>query len=245
MALGQIQNYYANQDQMDAARLSRRQGNEALVRGEQAANLADPFRPERGQYQKQLSTLLSNPGQLDTSPFYKYLQSTQMEAVKASNAARGFTNSGRGLMALQDRAAGVASQAYFPQAHLLSTLAGATTGSPATAGQVYARGSERSQDYGTQSLAQRNYQPPPGPAQKPWYDTPFFNNSDPMFGGKSTGLPSGGYQSSGYSDYYAPSYANANQLPADGSWLTPTDNTDELYPGYSEDYGYDNYYGQE
>ena len=236
-------NFYANQDQMDAASLSRRQSNESLSRGYEAANLSDPFASQRPQYQTQLSTLLSNPGQIETSPFYKYLQQTQMEGVKASNAARGFTNSGRGLMALQDRAAGVASQAYFPQAHLLSLLSGAQTGSPAAAGNAFARGSERSQDYKQQSLAQKNYQPPTGPAQKAWYDTPFFNNNDPMFGGSNTGLPSGGYTPSyGYSaPSTAPSYGNA--LPTD--YLTTNDNSGEIYPGYSEDYGYDNYYGQQ
>jgi hypothetical protein len=236
MALGT--NFYANQDQMDAAALSRRQGNESLSRGYEAANLSDPFASQRPQYQTQLATLMYNPGQIETSPFYKYLQQTQMEGVKASNAARGFTNSGRGLMALQDRAAGVASQAYFPQAQLLSLLSGATTGSPAAAGNAFTRGSERSQDYKQQSLAQKNYQPPSGPAQKPWYDTPFFNNNDPMFGGKSSALPSGGY-SQPY-DYYQPSYGN--QLPAD--YLTTNDSGG--YSGYdnSGDYSqYDNYYG--
>lgn len=237
-----LTNYYGNQDQIDAANLSKRQGRESLNRGYEAAGMSDPFASQRPQYQNQLSTLLSNPGQIETSPFYKYLQSTQMEAVKASNAAKGFTNSGRGLMALQDRAAGVASQSYFPQAELLSLLSGATTGSPAAAGQAFARGSERSQDYGQQSLAQRNYQPPSGPAEKPWYDTPFFNNNDPMFGGSSNGLPSGGYsQSYDYApsyDYYTPSYGN--QLPTD--YLT--DNSGDYYApdDYSE---YDSYYGYE
>lgn len=250
MALGQISNYYANQGQMDAARLSRRQGNEALSRGYEAANLSDPFASQRPQYQTQLATLLSNPGQIETSPFYKYLQSTQMESVKASNAARGFTNSGRGLMALQDRAAGVATQAYFPQAQLLSLLAGANTGSPAAAGSAFARGSERSQDYGQQSLAQRNYQPPAGPAQRPWYDTPFFNDRS------SPGLPSGGYsQSYDYApsyDYYTPSYGN--ELPTDYLTTDSGGYDDSGYDDYSsyddysgyDDYSeYDDYYGYE
>jgi hypothetical protein len=237
MALGT--NFYANQDQMDAASLSRRQGNESLSRGYEAANLSDPFASQRPQYQTQLATLMSNPGQIETSPFYKYLQSTQMEGVKASNAARGFTNSGRGLMALQDRAAGVASQAYFPQAQLLSLLSGATTGSPAAAGYAFTRGSERSQDYKQQSLAQKNYQPPSGPAQRPWYDTPFFNDKnyvDTRPSG-STGLPSGGYQQS--YDYYQPSYSN--QLPAD--YLTTNDSGGNYLP--DESTWYDDPFGWE
>ena len=239
MSLGT--NFYADQDQMDAARLSRRQSREAKLRGYEAANLSDPFASQRQGYQTQLSTLLSNPGQIETSPFYQYLRDTQMESVKASNAARGFTNSGRGLMALQDRAAKVASQAYFPQAQLLSLLSGATSGSPAAAGQALARGGERSEDYGQQALAQRNYQPPAGPAENPWYDTPFFNTPGYWDAGGegSTGLPSGGYY-----DYYAPEYGNA--LPAD--YLTVND--DSGYDDYaSNDYSwyddYDDYSGYE
>ena len=193
-------------DNSEIASLSRRQGTEALDRGREAAALSDPFATERPRYKTDLATLLANPGQIESSPFYKYLRDTQMEGVKASNAARGFTNSGRGLMALQDRAAGVASQAFFPLVDRYSLLAGAHTGSPAAAGTNFARGSERSQDYGQQSLAQKLYQPPPGPAQKPWYDTPFFNNSDPMFGGKSSGLPTGGGYTPRYSDYNLPSW---------------------------------------
>lgn len=70
-------------------------------------------------YQTQFDALLANPGAIESSPYLKYLMETQMNQVNASNAAGGFRNSGRGLMALQDRAAGVASQGYGQQAGIL------------------------------------------------------------------------------------------------------------------------------
>lgn len=234
--------FYDDQAAMDAAHLSRQQSADSLSRGREAASLSDPFATERPQYKTALSTLLSNPGQIETSPFYKYLRDTQMEGVKASNAARGFTNSGRGLMALQDRAAGVASQAFFPLSHLYSHLAGADTGSPGAAGLAFSRGSERSQDYGQQALAQKNYQPPPGPAGPAWYDAPFFKNNGSS--GSSSGLPSGGGHTPYYTDYSMPPSSGwdyGNTYDFSGGSGSP----DEPYYDYApEDYAdYGDYWG--
>src|SRR6185436_4870035 len=142
---------------------------------------------------------------------------------------------------LQDRAAGVASQAFFPLVNTYAHLSGADTGSPGAAGLAYARGSERSQDYGQQALAQKNYTPPPGPAGPAWYDAPFFKNNGSwnVGGGSSNGLPSGG----GYSDYNMPpssswDYGNSYDFSGGGS------QSDPYYDYAPEDYSqYGDYWG--
>jgi hypothetical protein len=217
--------------------------------GAQAAAYADPFAPQRAQYQKQLSdyigntnagaapwlqqlsTLTSNPGSQDTSPYYKYLMDTEMNKVNAANAAHGLINSGAGQTALQDRAAGVASQAYGQQAGILSNaaqvanqnygtqagvlggLAGATTSNPGAAGSAYANFMARSQNQAQQAVAQKNAPAPTAPLSSV---------------GAGTGLPSGGMNytggnpliapmSSNYGDYYGgqnPSAMTNAQLDA-------------------------------
>lgn len=168
------QDYYADQPYRDFENLSRLQSGQALQYGDIAARYADPFQKEREKYQRRLSDLIATPGAIESSPFYRYLAETQMNAVRASNAAQGLTRSGRGLMALQDRAAGVASQSYFPQAELLALLAGARTSSPAAAGLAFARGGERSQDYAQLAQAARGL----GRYQRPGAETAY----DPMSG---------------------------------------------------------------
>lgn len=166
MALGQISNVYDDQPYQDFYNLSSAQSAQSLGAGDRAARYADPFMDERANYQKRLRDLIANPGSQESSPFFKYLMETQMNQVNANNAARGLTKSGRGAMALQDRAAGVATQAYFPQVQALTQLAQGGA-SPAAAGLSYERGVRTSQDQAQAAAAARAAGRSPAPQSVP------------------------------------------------------------------------------
>jgi hypothetical protein len=192
------------------------------VAGDQAAAYADPFAAERKKQIANLETLQSNPGSIETSPFYKFLMDTQLKAVGANNAARGLSQSGRGAMALQDRAAGVASQAYFPLLQNASTLA-VSGSSPASAGASYARGVSNSQDQAQMAAAARaaaQQRPPqataaPSPPANTGYGlpsggaTPYGNSNSGIYGGLSGQVD---YNTLGYtpSSYAGTGYESTN-----------------------------------
>lgn len=189
MAIGQ--DFYGDSAYRDLENLSRLQSGQAYGYGVDAARYADPWMEERKKYIPELRNLVLNPGQIESSPFYKYLQETQMNQVKASNAARGLRNSGRGLMALQDRAAGVATSAYPMLFDQYALLSGLKQSSPAAAGLSYARGTERSQDYSQMAAAARgagrgslssNQQTAP---TTPWWMQPQYQAPSPASGGNS------------------------------------------------------------
>ena len=145
---------YGDQPYNDFANLSNAQAGQSLNAGERAASLSDPFAEQRKREIERLRLLEENPGSITSSPFFQFLRDQQMNAVNSSNAARGLTKSGRGAMALQDRAAGVASQAYFPLLQNASMLA--TSGSsPTAAGVTYERGIRASQDQAQMGAASR------------------------------------------------------------------------------------------
>lgn len=185
------QNFYADQDLRDISNLSRMQSGQALTYGDQAAAYADPFRNERPLYQNKLRALVENPGSIESSPYYKFAYDQGLNALQR----KGDVRSGNKLAALMRYGQDYASQAYFPQAQMLSNLA-ISGSSPASAGLSYARGAERSQDYQQMAAASKaaaNRAPVQAAPQTPWWMQP----SSPA--PSSTGLPSGG------SGYYTPS----------------------------------------
>lgn len=205
------QNFYEDQPYQDFYNLSNLQSLQSTDYGNQAARYADPFMGERANYQERLRNLIANPGSQESSPFYKYLMDTQMNAVNAHNAATGNFRSGRGAMALQDRAAGVATQSYFPQVAALTQLAQGGA-SPAAAGLAYARGTERSQDYAQLAAAARaaGRQPPPQQNnQTPWWMQPTPTQTPAATpANNGYGLPYGGLYGgmSGQVSYNTPGY---------------------------------------
>jgi hypothetical protein len=101
-----------------------------------AANAADPFASQRGQYQTQLSNLINNPSSITSQPGYQFGLQQSQNAVEGSAAANGMVNSGNVLNALSTNAQGYASQQLNNQELLLAQLSGANIGSPGTAGQI-------------------------------------------------------------------------------------------------------------
>lgn len=140
MALGVVSNFYGDGDNF--GNLLQSQSSASPGIGYEAARLADPFGNERKQYQNKLRTLVDDPGSFSSSPFYKFAYDQGLNALQRKGSVR----SGNKLAELMRYGQGMASQAYFPQANLLSTLSGATTGSPAAAGLAVSGAFERSQN---------------------------------------------------------------------------------------------------
>lgn len=190
----------------DIAGLNNLQSAQSQFAGQQGAQLADPFASQRGQYQNQLSTLLSNPGSIESSPLFQFSYQKGLDALNNHLAGTGQFNSGNALRAASDYNAGAITNQFFPQANLLATLSGATTGSPAAAGMSYVGGINRSQDQRSMAQAAKNFgaQPSAMDSGTPWWATPDWGNqvrsslTGPE-GGSNTGLPSGG----AYADPYA------------------------------------------
>ena len=174
----------------------------AGVAGQDAARVADPYGYQRrNAAADSFDRLLKNPGQINSSPVYKYLMSQQMNAVKAKNAAMGLNNSGRGMLALQKSARDASSEAFFPLLSAYGKASGAFNPLSAPAAALAIRGSERSQDYDMMAAAARaaGKTPPPAPTT-PWWAQPQS--------GSGGALPSGGSGTGTYSagGGWAPSY---------------------------------------
>jgi len=103
---------------------------------QQAANAADPFASQRGQYQDMLSKLINDPSSITKTPGYNFGLQQSQNAVEGSAAASGMINSGNVLNALNTNAQGYAATQLNNQELLLAQLAGANIGSPGTAGQI-------------------------------------------------------------------------------------------------------------
>jgi len=111
-------------------------GSSSNSSAQSAANAADPFASQRGQYQQQLSQLMSNPSSITSTPGYQFGLQQSQNAVEGSAAANGMVNSGNVLSALSTNAQGYASTQLNNQELLLAQLSGANVGSPGTAGQI-------------------------------------------------------------------------------------------------------------
>ncbi len=115
-----------------------------------AAARADPFATQRPQYQTMLQGLLTDPNSFKTDPGYQFALGQGQDAIKgAGNAIYGGTRAGAIYPELAKFTEGYASQSYDKRIDELMRLAGAESGSPGLAGQLYARGGEqRDQDLG-------------------------------------------------------------------------------------------------
>lgn len=121
--------------------------------GSGGAAAADPFASQRPQYQAKLSAMM-NGGFTPDDPSYKWRFDQGMEAVNRGTAAKGGLLSGGRLLALEDYGSGLASTEYQRQFDRLAGLAGATSGSPGSAGQIidgqYQRDQQGSLAFGNQ-----------------------------------------------------------------------------------------------
>lgn len=239
MAIGT--NFYGQGDEIN--NLLRSQANQSMNTGVSTADLADPFRNERKQYQNSLRSLMSNPGEFSSSPVYKFAYDQGLNALQRKGSVR----SGNKLAALMKYGQDAASQLYFPQANLLSTLSGATTGSPAAAGLAYQSGINRAQDQRQIGMASQMYGSGGSPTYRgaggsgvPWYMQGMLG-LDPNARSSTlpTGGASGGYDM-GYGGGYGNTYGGAGYGYGSGGYV-PTSGAGTGY--MTSDYGTTNFGG--
>ena len=108
--------------------------------GGQAAAAADPFASQRGQYQQQLSQLMTDPNSFQMSSAAQFAERQGMQGEEAQMAARGLSNSGAEKAALTQYATGFAGQQYQQQMSNLMTLSGATAGNTGAAANAIQQG---------------------------------------------------------------------------------------------------------
>lgn len=211
----------------DIANLSQLQSLQYPQYGEQAAKYADPFMSQRGQYQKQLSDLLANPGSLTSSPAYQFMYNQGLNALQR----KGNVNSGAKLAALQNYGQQAASQFYFPQAQLLSNLA-MSGSNPGAAANSYIWGAtggmQNAQNAAAARAANSPVSSPSSTNQTPWWAQPItqqqpssqvtgslpYSNLSGLYGGMSGSVDYGtpGYTPSAYAGtgYMTSDYGTTN-----------------------------------
>lgn len=126
-------------------------------------DIADPFHTQRGQYQNQLSALMSNPDSFMQSGVFKSMMNNGLEAINRTAAAKKQLNSGNRLTDLMNYGQGKGAEQFFNYAGLLGKFAGADSSSPSGAASaiVGAQGNANSYDINNRKLgleAQQNAQ---------------------------------------------------------------------------------------
>lgn len=105
---------------------------------QQAAQAADPFGGQRGQYQQQLSNLMSGKTQYEMQPGAQFAMNQGLDAIGARNRAQGRGNSGGEQIDLAKYATGFAGQQYQQEISNLMAMSGVGSGAPGQAGQIMA-----------------------------------------------------------------------------------------------------------
>lgn len=121
--------------------------------GQQAAQIADPFASQRPQYQTMLSQLMANPSEVTQLPGYQFNFNQGLQALQRQEAASGTLASGTGDIAAVQYGQNYATSAFQTYEQMLAQLAGANTGSPGTAGSLYASGANAAGSAGSSFLA--------------------------------------------------------------------------------------------
>lgn len=117
-----------------------------------AAQMADPWASQRGQYQTSLNQLMQNPGSaMQNNPFFKWQQQQGEQAVARQAAAQGQNYSGNKMMALSDYAQKQSGNNFFQLADLYSTLAGAKV-DPSVGASLYLKGQTDASQYPLQKM---------------------------------------------------------------------------------------------
>lgn len=102
-----------------------------------AAGAADPFASQRGRYQNQLSSFMSDPSSyMKSDPGYQFQLQQGLDQAKGAMASKGLVNSGNFYTGLINYAEGAAGTEYQNIFNNLALLSGATNGSPAAAGNI-------------------------------------------------------------------------------------------------------------
>ncbi|MFS8083816.1 MAG: hypothetical protein ACMG51_10215 [Ginsengibacter sp.] len=117
------------------------------------ANAADPFASQRGQYQKQLSGLMSDPSTFTMDPGTIFAENQGNQAITAAANAQGVTRGGSVVADIGKYDTGIASQAYNTRISQLLALSGAAPGNPGAAALAIQTGQTNQQGNTAGALA--------------------------------------------------------------------------------------------
>lgn len=185
------------------------------------ADVADPFRQQRPQYQTELHDLLTDPNSFKMDAGTQFAVDQGTAAIQRAANAQGVSRGGSVVADIGDFVTGTANQAYNTRIQQLLTLSGATTGSPAAAaGAIAAGNANRNQDIagglnGINGLLQTLF----GTSSTSGIAGPAISAITRWLGGGS-GVGgndgSGGFQiPGGISGLFAPGAANGGENPLD------------------------------
>jgi hypothetical protein len=112
------------QREADARKLAEEQRKSGMVMD--LARMADPFAPQRGQYQGQLSDLMRDPNTaVQNNPFLKAQMEAGTEAANRKLYQMGMGSSGNAALELQKHGMSQMGDSFFKLADLLGGFSGA------------------------------------------------------------------------------------------------------------------------
>ncbi len=120
--------------------ISNLANNKAPHVGQTAANIADPWGKQRGQYQDQLNAFMKDPSSVLKDPAFTSSLNLGLEGVQRSADASGMGLSGNTLAALQNYGQTAGYNAENNKFTQLAELAGVNAGSPTAAANAYLGG---------------------------------------------------------------------------------------------------------
>jgi hypothetical protein len=117
-------------------------GNKDANNANAVADVADPFRHQRPQYQQDMSNFMADPSKIFQDPAFLAAQQQGGEAVARNAGAAGMSNSGNKMADLFSFGQSNALKFENQKFNELSLLSGALTGSPAAAAQAIQTGQQ-------------------------------------------------------------------------------------------------------
>lgn len=107
--------------------------------GNQAADRADPFGPQRAGYIARLNQLYADPSSIANTPGYKFALNQALDATQGRLAAQGFGGTGTMADSLSAQASGLAQQTFNQERNALMQMSGVQF-NPAQAAQMQMEG---------------------------------------------------------------------------------------------------------
>ncbi len=108
-----------------------------LPYAEKTKDQIDPYAEYRQEMADTLYGYVTGKKSISTDPGYQFTMQQAMQETNRAASAKGFNRSGNVMVAMQDRAANVASQQYGSIIDRLTNLAGASSQNAISAGQQY------------------------------------------------------------------------------------------------------------
>lgn len=136
--ISSIGGYLGSKDEAKGHGKAQKEMTAYIGKADEIQGRIDPFAQHRQTYATQLNDILQGNRGIQTDPGYGFVYDEAMRATGRQAAAGGYNNSGNVQTALQNRAAGLASQQYGSIIDRLTNLAGAGSQTGVAGGNAYA-----------------------------------------------------------------------------------------------------------